>query len=272
MARARGDPHASRRSRASSRCSPAMGVRDVRLTGGEPLVRRDLPALAAMLARCRRRGRRADDQRLPARARRRGARRGRDPPLQRLDRLAPARPLLRDDPPRRAAAGAARARDAGRAAPSALRSRSTPSRSAASPRRRCSRSPGSRGAAPYEVRFIECMPLDADHAWTPEQVLTGEEIRALIDADLPARARGRPAERDGADLPVRRRAGADRVHQPGLGAVLRRLRPDPPDRRGQAAHLPVLPPRDRPARRRCARARATTSSRRSSAPRSGARS
>ena len=30
---------------------------------------------------------------------------------------------------------------------------------------------------PYEVRFIEFMPLDADHAWTPEQVLTGEEIR-----------------------------------------------------------------------------------------------
>ena len=32
-----------------------------------------------------------------------------DRPLQRLDRLAAARPLLRDDPPRRAAAGAARA-------------------------------------------------------------------------------------------------------------------------------------------------------------------
>jgi cyclic pyranopterin phosphate synthase len=35
---------------------------------------------------------------------------------------------------------------------------------------------------PYEVRFIEFMPLDGDHAWTPEQVLTGEEIRAAIDA------------------------------------------------------------------------------------------
>src|SRR5690606_11828447 len=35
---------------------------------------------------------------------------------------------------------------------------------------------------PYEVRFIEFMPLDADHAWTPEQVLTGEEIRAAIHA------------------------------------------------------------------------------------------
>jgi cyclic pyranopterin phosphate synthase len=38
---------------------------------------------------------------------------------------------------------------------------------------------------PYEVRFIEFMPLDADHAWTPEQVLTGAEIRSLIAAVYP---------------------------------------------------------------------------------------
>jgi cyclic pyranopterin phosphate synthase len=38
---------------------------------------------------------------------------------------------------------------------------------------------------PYEVRFIEFMPLDADHAWTPESVLTGAEIRAAIDAEYP---------------------------------------------------------------------------------------
>jgi cyclic pyranopterin phosphate synthase len=38
---------------------------------------------------------------------------------------------------------------------------------------------------PYEVRFIEFMPLDADHAWTPDQVLTGEEIRAAISAVYP---------------------------------------------------------------------------------------
>jgi cyclic pyranopterin phosphate synthase len=35
------------------------------------------------------------------------------------------------------------------------------------------------------VRFIEFMPLDADHAWTPEQVLTGAEIRAAIEAVHP---------------------------------------------------------------------------------------
>jgi cyclic pyranopterin phosphate synthase len=38
---------------------------------------------------------------------------------------------------------------------------------------------------PYEVRFIEYMPLDADHAWTAEQVLSGDEIRAAIDAVYP---------------------------------------------------------------------------------------
>lgn len=38
---------------------------------------------------------------------------------------------------------------------------------------------------PYEVRFIEFMPLDADHAWSREQMLSGEEIRAIIDARYP---------------------------------------------------------------------------------------
>ncbi|MBS1881414.1 MAG: GTP 3',8-cyclase MoaA [Actinobacteria bacterium] len=33
----------------------------------------------------------------------------------------------------------------------------------------------------YQVRFIEFMPLDADRSWSEETVLPGEEIRALID-------------------------------------------------------------------------------------------
>jgi cyclic pyranopterin phosphate synthase len=40
-------------------------------------------------------------------------------------------------------------------------------------------------SAPYEIRFIEFMPLDADHAWSPEQVLTGAEIRRAIDEVFP---------------------------------------------------------------------------------------
>ncbi len=35
---------------------------------------------------------------------------------------------------------------------------------------------------PFELRFIEFMPLDGDHAWRPEQVLSGAEIRAAIHA------------------------------------------------------------------------------------------
>ncbi len=38
---------------------------------------------------------------------------------------------------------------------------------------------------PYEVRFIEFMPLDADRNWTPESVLSGAEIRAAIGAVYP---------------------------------------------------------------------------------------
>jgi cyclic pyranopterin phosphate synthase len=47
---------------------------------------------------------------------------------------------------------------------------------------------------PYVVRFIEFMPLDADEAWREDAVLTGAEIRALIEAshgplvELPAKA------------------------------------------------------------------------------------
>jgi len=37
----------------------------------------------------------------------------------------------------------------------------------------------------YQVRFIEFMPLDADRAWEPDMVLTGEEVRALIEARYP---------------------------------------------------------------------------------------
>jgi cyclic pyranopterin phosphate synthase len=47
---------------------------------------------------------------------------------------------------------------------------------------------------PYVVRFIEFMPLDADEAWREDDVLTGAEIRAIIEErhgpleELPAKA------------------------------------------------------------------------------------
>ena len=36
---------------------------------------------------------------------------------------------------------------------------------------------------PYVVRFIEFMPLDADEAWREDDVLTGAEIRAIVEAE-----------------------------------------------------------------------------------------
>jgi len=33
----------------------------------------------------------------------------------------------------------------------------------------------------FQVRFIEFMPLDADRAWTPDSVLSGEELRRMIE-------------------------------------------------------------------------------------------
>jgi len=38
---------------------------------------------------------------------------------------------------------------------------------------------------PYVVRFIEFMPLDADEAWREDEVLTGAEIRAIVEERWP---------------------------------------------------------------------------------------
>ena len=43
----------------------------------------------------------------------------------------------------------------------------------------------------YQVRFIEFMPLDGDRAWRPDSVLTGAEIRAIIAAVHPLEEIGR---------------------------------------------------------------------------------
>jgi cyclic pyranopterin phosphate synthase len=52
----------------------------------------------------------------------------------------------------------------------------------------------------YELRFIEQMPLDADHGWTRQEMITAEEIRAMLELDFiltpdPRGRAGAPAER-----------------------------------------------------------------------------
>jgi cyclic pyranopterin phosphate synthase len=45
----------------------------------------------------------------------------------------------------------------------------------------------------FQVRFIEFMPLDGDSAWTADQVLTGDELRAIIHAVHPLEEEPREA-------------------------------------------------------------------------------
>jgi cyclic pyranopterin phosphate synthase len=163
----------------------AMGVHDVRLTGGEPLVRRDFPHLAAMLARTPgvydlslttngyllerdaealvRAGINRFNVSVDSLQQDRFyelTRRDALPQVLRgLERLA----AFPEAHPIKINAVAIRDFTEEEAIPFAEFARRTP----------------------YEVRFIEFMPLDADHAWTPDQVLTGAEIRAAIDAVYP---------------------------------------------------------------------------------------
>jgi cyclic pyranopterin phosphate synthase len=44
---------------------------------------------------------------------------------------------------------------------------------------------------PYEVRFIEFMPLDADRTWSRDRVLPNSEVRELIHAAYPLEPLGR---------------------------------------------------------------------------------
>ncbi|HXE43973.1 MAG TPA: GTP 3',8-cyclase MoaA [Conexibacter sp.] len=160
----------------------SMGVRDVRLTGGEPLVRRDFPRLVAMLAGI-------EDVRELS--------------------ITTNGYLLERDAAALVAAGANRfnvsidslqrdrffAMTRRDALPQVLRGLEA---LAAFPKAHPIKvnAVALRGFTedelpafarfarehPYELRFIEFMPLDADHAWRPERVLTGEEIRAAIHA------------------------------------------------------------------------------------------
>jgi GTP 3',8-cyclase len=58
---------------------------------------------------------------------------------------------------------------------------------------------------PYVVRFIEVMPLDAPRDWARENVLSGQEVRSLIDVRWPLVA----LDRDRPSAPATRFAFAD---------------------------------------------------------------
>ena len=72
----------------------------------------------------------------------------------------------------------------------------------------------------YELRFIEQMPLDADHGWTRRNMITAAEIRELLSVDYVLSAD--PRDRDGAPaerFEVRRRSPGSGATGPVLGTV-----------------------------------------------------
>jgi cyclic pyranopterin phosphate synthase len=163
----------------------SMGVGDVRLTGGEPLVRRELPRLVAMVA--------AVEGLHDLSVTTNGYLLERD--AEALVRAGVRRFNVSIDSLQRDRFFAMTRRDA---LPQVLRGLETlarfpeahPIKVNAVAMRGFTEDevlPFARFARehPYEVRFIEFMPLDADHAWSPDAVLTGEEIRAAIHEAYP---------------------------------------------------------------------------------------
>ncbi len=163
----------------------AMGVDEVRLTGGEPLVRRDLPTLVAMLAKIDG----VDDLSLTTNGVLLDRYAG---PLVAaglrrlnvsLDSLSHVRfaEITRRDALDRVLAGLEEAERFAELRPIkvncvAIRGfteEEVPALAELARRK------------PYVVRFIEFMPLDADERWSGDDVLTGGEIRALIEERWP---------------------------------------------------------------------------------------
>jgi cyclic pyranopterin phosphate synthase len=166
-----------------------LGVRDLRLTGGEPLVRRDFPSLVAMLAPL------VEDlsittngfllERDAAALVAAGANRF-NVSIDSLQRDRFFEMTRRDALPRvlRGLEALAAFPEAHPIKVNAVAMRGF-TEDEALPFARFARE------FPYQVRFIEFMPLDAGHTWSPDQVLTGDEIRAAIHAVFPLEAEPR---------------------------------------------------------------------------------
>jgi len=171
-----------------------LGVEEVRLTGGEPLVRRDLPVLVEMLARIEG----VDDLSLTTNGvlLDRYAKPLVDAGLQRLnvslDSLNHVRfaEITRRDALDAVLRGLEEAERYPELRPIKINcvavkgftETEVPALAELARRK------------PYVVRFIEFMPLDADEAWREDDVLTGGEIRSIIEElhgpleELPAKA------------------------------------------------------------------------------------
>src|SRR4051794_6851836 len=163
----------------------SMGVADLRLTGGEPLVRRDFPRLASMLAAVEGLNDLSGTTngyllgRGAAALVEAGIQRG-DVSIDSLQRDKFFEMTRRDALPQ-----VLRGLDAPAQHPEVH-----PIKVNAVAMRGFTEDEAVRFAdfarsTAFQVRFIEFMPLDADHTWSPDSVLTGKELRSLIHAVYP---------------------------------------------------------------------------------------
>ena len=90
------------------------------------------------------------------------------------------------------------------------------------------------------VRFIEFMPLEEDRVWSPNTVVTLDEILHRMGEYRPAGRNSARPQRDRPPLPFRRRHRRNRHHRAGITSLLRTLQPHPHHLRRQNPHLPVL--------------------------------
>jgi cyclic pyranopterin phosphate synthase len=158
-----------------------LGVRDVRLTGGEPLVRREFPALVARLRAIEG----IEDLSLTTNAyllEEQAAdlvAAGIDRVNVSIDSLARARflEITRRDALDRVLAGLDAIAAFPQVRPVKVNAVPMPGFGRDDVLRFCALA-RDRG---FQVRFIEFMPLDGDRAWRAEEVLTGAEVRAMIE-------------------------------------------------------------------------------------------
>jgi GTP 3',8-cyclase len=165
-----------------------LGIRDVRLTGGEPLARREFPLLAGMLARIDG----IEDLSLTTngyfleRDADALAAAGIDRVNVSLDSVARGRffEITRRDALDRVMRGLDAVARHPRLRPVKVNAIAMRGFTEDEALRFCEFA----RATEFQVRFIEFMPLDGDRAWTPDAVLTGAEIRAIIERVHPLEA------------------------------------------------------------------------------------
>jgi GTP 3',8-cyclase len=159
----------------------SIGIEDVRLTGGEPLVRREFPKLVAMLARLE--GLRDLSVTTNGYLLERDAAALVEAGIQRvnvsIDSLARDRffRITRRDALPQVLRGLEAIAAFPQVRPIKVNAIAMRDFTEDEVLRFCDFA----RSTDYQVRFIEFMPLDGDRAWTPDAVLSGDEIRSMIE-------------------------------------------------------------------------------------------